>query len=190
VNGGNIGTDGLEISSGWNRINIVSRQDFGMRDVLDVDGGDQGLDFDGLAHRSRFHVGVDRHCYIGGHLYLLFHGIEACYGESHGVSAGPDIDNGIASFPVSCDGARSFDQRLAGRFHSDTRHDGAGAIFCNAGDCALRRGCRREQRKDYENRKEICRGLNGHLPSNHPKCAGGILFQAQISVNGARVRRV
>lgn len=64
-----------------------------MRDVLDIDGGDQGLDFE------------------------------------------PNIDNGIAPFAVS------------------------------AGDCALRRSCTR-------------------------KCAGESLFQAQISVNGGRARRV
>jgi hypothetical protein len=106
----------------------------------DVYRVDLGLHFHCFSNRAYFHFAVDRHRDIRRHLDLLLHRIESRHREGDGVSAGSDVDDGVATLAVRGDGARFFNQRWTGGFHRHTRHDGAGSVSSLSRNGALPKG--------------------------------------------------
>ena len=100
VNAGHIRANGLHVACRGQRIHIGPRQDLGMCHVFHVDGGHLRLHLDGLAHGAHLHNGVNRHRYVGWHFHLLLHLAETLHGESHGISPGADIHDGVPSFTI------------------------------------------------------------------------------------------
>ena len=153
------------LRAGRQRFEQFVRDDRLPPNVLDVHNRRRASDRDRLGEVADRHYAFNVGCEAGAqHEAFAANGLEALQREHHGVVAGSQSGDRVASFAVGHDGTLLLDEHWAGCRDGHTWQDRPGIVFGNAGDPGILCTCC--ERKQHETRKHSYPDSKGTHP-NH-----------------------